>query len=506
MSCRHRRLPEPFIHAVKIDGNKAIPASDLLSKLRVSAGKPLQNDELKFSVNFIESSYRDKGYYQVAVSTALHPVEDGQVDVHFIIEEGPLFHVGTIHIQGNRRIEDKVILRALDVHPGDIFSQSKMFEGSRQLYVTGYFEGIDFVYSTTAAHVVDIAMTVRERATRYLKGGSGYGSETKERVILGYEDLNFLGNARKLDITGTYSGFVTHPSYNRTTLLQATLTQPNLLDTRYEGQTNLAHEWDDRQSYDSVSTAWLSSIGRRFATTLTASLRYRYQGTRVTDVSEQADTPGFTNISAVGPTFTYDNTNDPFLPARGWRIIGTYEEGMRFIVGDVRFHKLENHTGRFDTVAGEWTFFEGLQAGEIIPGSTSAQDIIPIYERYFIGGANTVRGYSERQLGPRDSSGNPLGGNAFLVGNFEVRHPLYKKLFGEVFIDGGQLYATDPGHVWPSVRMTGLNDFRYGTGFGFRLQSPVGAVRLELGYQLNPEEASGFYNRTAVHFSIGEVF
>ena len=155
---------------------------------------------------------------------------------------------------------------------------------------------------------------------------------------------------------------------------------------------------------------------------------------------------------------------------------------------------------------GKWTFFEGIQAGGIISGSTSDQDIIPIYERYFIGGANTVRGYSERELGPRDSTGAPLGGNAFLVGNFEVRHPIYKKLNGVVFLDGGQLYSTPPGHIWPDIRLTSVNDLRFSSGFGFRLHSPLGAIRLEMGYQLNPQDGTSFGDRTAVHFSIGELF
>jgi outer membrane protein assembly factor BamA len=211
-------------------------------------------------------------------------------------------------------------------------------------------------------------------------------------------------------------------------------------------------------------------------------------------------------VSAVGPTFTYDNTNDPFLPSLGWRLNGTYEEAFRFFAGDVRFHKLESRVGRFDTLGG-WTLFEGLQAGAIRPHSSSGRNIIPIYERYFLGGANTVRGYSERQLGPRDEAGDPLGGNAFLVGNFEIRHRIWKQLFGVTFIDGGQIYGTDPGHVWPQMRMTKLDDFRYGTGFGVRFHSPVGAIRLEMGYKLNSPDGKRFFkDRTAVHFSIGEVF
>lgn len=498
--------PAPTLRAIVWKGDHAIPGATLVPRLRIVVGKPLRSDELKYSVSLIASSYRDKGYYQVHVTTGIVTAPDRQVDVHLTIDQGPLFHVGDIHVEGNKAISEKIILRTLDVHRGDLFSQSKMFEGNRELYMTGYFEAIDIAYSTAPAHVVDMTIRVRERATRYIKGGVGYGTQSKERVTIGYEDNNFLGNARRLDITATYSGFLTDPDHYRTTLLQTALTQPHLFNTTLDGNTNVAREWADRESYDSVSTAWLTSVGKRFNSAITASLRYRYQATRITNVSEQANTPGFTNISAVGPTFTFDKTNDPFLPSNGWRIIGTYEEGLRFVIGDVRFHKLESRVGRYDTPVGQWTFFEGIQSGIIRPDSTSDHDIIPIYERYFIGGANTVRGYSERELGPRDSNGAPLGGNAFLVGNIETWHPLYKKLNGVLFLDGGQLYATPVGHVWPHADFRSINDFRYATGFGFRLHSPVGAIRLEFGYKLNPESGTGFFDRTAIHFSIGEVF
>ena len=497
---------DPLVHAVELSGNKAIASVDLLPRLRTAPGKPFKKEELKFSVSYIESSYRNQGYYEVRISTRVEPRPNHAVDVHFTVDEGPLFHVGEISVQGNRQIATPIILRTLGVRTGDLFSQSKIFDGSRQLYMTGYFDVIDFRYSTGTAHVVDINLKVRERATRYLKGGFGYGTQTKERLTIGYEDLNFFGNARRLDVTATHSGFLTNPKKYRTTLLQTSLTQPNLFGTRYEGLTNVTRQWADRESYDSVSTAWLTSVGRRFSSAITANLRYRYQATRITRVSPEAETPGFTNISAIGPSFTYDNTNDPFLPSNGWRIIGTYEEAVRLVIGDVRFHKIESRVGRFDTVFGRWTFFEGIQAGLIRPDSARRGDIIPIYERYFIGGANTVRGYSERELGPRDTQGAPLGGNAFLVGNLEMWHPLYKKLNGVVFLDGGQLYRPERGHVWPAMRMKELDDFRYSTGFGFRMHSPVGAIRLELGYKLNPDGGTSFFDRTGVHFSLGEMF
>jgi outer membrane protein insertion porin family len=494
----------PIVQSVQWIGNVTVSSATLGSRVSVKRGKPLNLAQLKLSVSLVEALYRDKGYYTVAVSTDVETVEPAKVVVHFMIDEGPVYHIGVIEVEGNRRINQKTIMRTLDIHPGDVFSQSKIFESHRNLYMTGYFNSIDFAYSTSTTHQVDIAVRLRERATRYLKGGFGYGTQTKETVSLGLEDLNFFGGARKFDLTATYSGFLTNPSHYRTALFQGNLTQPHILDSAYEAQTSLAREYANREAYDSISTTTRFGLGRRFSSAITASIKYRYSGTRLTRVTPLAFTPSFTNVSAVGPSFAYDNTNDPFLPTIGWRVLGLYEEGLNLFNGDVRFHKVEGRLGRFDRPFGKWVFFEGLQGGQILPATEN--DIIPIYERYFLGGANTVRGYSERELGPRSLRGEPLGGNAFIVGNFELRHPLYKKLWGVGFFDAGQIYPTDLGAFWPHIQAKGLNDFRYSTGGGLRFNSPVGAVRLEFGYKLNPVGQPGFLDRTAIHFSIGEIF
>ena len=495
------------IHDIIFEGNQAISSAELTKRVALKVGKPIADDTMRLSQGLVVSTYKDKGYFKVRVTTDTTPVEPNQVDVRFIIQEGDLYKVGQIAITGNHRIAEYIVRRNFNVHSGEIFSQSKIYEANQQLYMTGYFDNVEFTYSTTSVHTVDMHLKVHERATRYIKGGFGYGVESKERLTLGYEDRNFFGNERKLDLSGTYSGFLTEPAAYETKLAQVTFTQPHLFNSNIEGQANITREYDDRRPYDSVTTAWHSSLGRKFGRKITASLRYRFQGTRLTRVSLGTSTTGFFNISGIGPTFTYDNTNDPFLPLWGWRILGTYEEGTHLFGGGVRFHRMESKVGRFDTGLGGFTIFEGVQSGIVIPASGGDSDQIPVFEHYFIGGANTVRGYSERELGPRDQFGTPIGGNAYLVGNAELRHAIYKKLFGVLFIDGGQLYATPQGDIWPTAEMKSLGDFRYGTGFGFRFQSPVGAVRLEFGYKLNPENAeSDFLHRTAIHFSLGEQF
>ncbi len=273
-----------------------------------------------------------------------------------------------------------------------------------------------------------------------------------------------------------------------------------------EGRVGYEREGQLRQAYDSITNTIHTSLARRLNSKLSVTGTYRFAGTYLSRVSPAALTPSETSIDAVGTTLRFDDTDDPFLPYQGWRSITTLEEGMELYRTDVGFHKIESRLGRFDTINSGWTFFEGVQFGHIRPWSGRSSDAIPIYERYFLGGANTVRGYSERSLGPKDSDGNPLGGTLFMVANFEIRHEIYNKFFGVLFFDGGNLFAYDPENSSTDIKIKGSGAFKYSTGPGLRYHSPIGAIRLEVGYQLNPDGNPSTLDRFAVHFSIGEVF
>ena len=470
------------IHTLTFEGNKAIDTPTLLKRLSIKVSDPFISQQLSFSRNLIESIYRDKGYSDVQVSTHATHVSPHEIAILFRIEEGPLYHFHAVTVDGNHRISETLIRRDLGINAGMPFSQSKIYEGNKRLFFSGYFETIDIQYSSVPVHQIDVHVKVKERPTQYAKGGFGYGTETKERLSVGYEDRNFFGNEKQLDVTAVHSGFLTDPQKYRTTILETSLAQPHFLNTSYEGQTSVSEEWDDRLPYNSQTTAWRSSVGKRYTDDITASLRYRFQGTRLTriDPSAASTTLPFTNVSAIGPTFTYDNTNDPFLPTVGWRVTSLLEKGFTLGIGDINFTRFEARAGRFESVYHQVTLFAGVQAGIVRPDNPN--DSIPIFERYTLGGANTVRGYGRTGTRlPKDAQGSPLGGNAFAVVNLEARHALYKKLYGVWFLDGGQLYVQPLGNEWPYIRAKGISDFAYGTGPGLRFNTPVGAVAPGIG-------------------------
>ena len=140
----------------------------------------------------------------------------------------------------------------------------------------------------------------------------------------------------------------------------------------------------------------------------------------------------------------------------------------------------------------------GARSGIVYPlktRATSAALAIPIDERFFSGGSATVRSFGERDLGPHDRSGNPIGGEFFTIFNVEYTFPLYEEFLGAVFIDAGNLL--------PDARSPGLNDLRYAIGAGLRYNLPIGPVRLDYGVNPSPRDGEAF---GAFHFSFGFAF
>ncbi|MBP9127944.1 MAG: BamA/TamA family outer membrane protein [Elusimicrobia bacterium] len=490
---------------IHVSGHQSLSTPDVQNALGLKIGKRYRIEKVHDAFERLRPVLVDKGFLDIRISTAVL-ISPADFSISITVEEGPLFRLGVLTVEGNQDVNHRHIFREMEMSPGEPFSPSRLKEGNKRLYATGCFDVVNLTLSTAPHATVNVKTVVRERRNQFIKGGAGYGTETKERLTLGYEDQSFFGGARRLDIQFTYSGFITQPEKFETQTLESTLIQPFLLGTRMEGRFTLERSRKYREAYDSIESEMRSSLERRYKSNLSLRLTHRLQGTTLTRVSPEAQTPSETSINALGASLRFDDTDDPFLPFDGWRTMGALEEGLTLFKTDVGFHKFETRVGRFGTGESGWTFFGGGQFGVMFPASGEVNDSIPINERFFLGGGNTVRGYSERSLGPKDDQGNPLGGTLYLVGNFELRHRIHKKLFGVAFVDIGNLYGSNPGDTSPQVDLNDLDNLKKTGGIGFRLHSPVGAIRLEGGYQFNPDGSTHFKDRTAIHFSIGEVF
>ncbi len=190
-----------------------------------------------------------------------------------------------------------------------------------------------------------------------------------------------------------------------------------------------------------------------------------------------------------------DTTDDPADPRRGGLIATNLEVAPDFLGSSLQFFRTTAEVRRYHSLGATNVVLAGrLKVGFIDPIQATSE--IPIYRRFFAGGEGSVRGYRYDYLGPRDISGNPLGGEALVEGSLEVRIPLYKDFRAVAFLDFGNVFL--------KIRDLDLGQLKYSSGVGLRYQTPVGPIGVDVGFPLNPIDPGR--DRYRFHLTIGQAF
>jgi len=476
----------PPIAVLAIEGAQALDPAALRRAVLLKEGDVYTPEKTEAAARALRSHARAAGYPEAEAAVRAEPGPDG-LRLVFTLREGPLFRYGRLSVEGLKELNHRTIRRQVTFKEGDPYAPSKLFETQSRLYGLGLFETVTLQAATTSARTADITLRVKERPMQWIRGGVGYGSEERQRVSLSYIDENFLRRAYHWETGVVYSAIWLE--YN------TELVNRYLFGTRTEARGLASWRREYREGYDLERTLGRVSLGRKLSRHLNVEPRYRLQRTIVYDVSPEvgATTPETSLTSAVDTTFSWDDTDNFFAPANGLRAGLTLERSGGFLGGDVHFNRIKIQSAVYEPF---WKIVGVLTARGGVVREFGASPEVPIYERLFLGGANTVRGYKERDLGPKDSAENPLGGNVMLGGNAEVRFPIYWRFGGAVFVDGGQVAAT--------AKEAQPSEWLYGGGFGVRLQTPVGPFRLDYGYKLN--RVPGDEDLWNIHLSIGEAF
>jgi outer membrane protein insertion porin family len=350
------------------------------------------------------------------------------------------------------------------------------------------FNDLDIQVSTTPSHVANVAITLKEKPTKWIKGGVGWGSEEKERVSLTLTHENLFHRAYQLNLTTTFSRIWTE--------YRADFLNRYLWGSKTELRGESSWRREDWVGYDTEQTQATAGLGRLLFPSIRGSLSYRFRRTGVfnRDPSIALTTPDQSDSRSVIAAVNRDTANDFFSPSKGARTNLTLERSGGFLGGANNFNRAIFESKHYVKIRSGLVGAVAFRSAAVKAFSPSPE--VPIFERLFIGGANTIRGYAERDVGPHDVLGSPLGGNYRLGGTVELRFPIYWLFGGAVFIDGGNV-GRHPNDVAPS-------EWLYGTGLGVRLHTPVGPIRLDYGYKVNP--LPGDRDLWRLHLSVGEVF
>ena len=498
-----------FVGKVAIEGNEIIGNKEIAKDLKMKEGSAYSPNNLRSDVISIQTLYFDKGYMECSVRPAtLLNKETKTIDVSYAIIEGILSYVNEIKITGNSKTKDKVIRRELRLYPGERFDGDKLKKSKQRLYDLGYFDEVIFdTEPTDKPDKKDLAVSVKEAKTGEFSFGGGYSSVDR---LIGFVEVA----QRNFDITN----FKTFTGAGQILRLKAEIgyvrqnytisfTEPWIFGYPYLfGFDVFSFDRDKKESlgygYSEKRAGGNLRFGKEFTDYDRADLRYRLENIKIGDVSDDAlealkDEEGKNTISSLALTLTRDTTDSKFNPMQGHILTGTAENAGGPLAGDKDFYKLTGLADFFFNY--NKTLVLELKAVGGWAKEYGDSTYVPIYERFFAGGANTVRGYKERSIGPRDANtGDPIGGEAMLVANAELTYPVFKNFKVAVFYDIGNVWHSTDENISPG-------DFKAGTGVGVRVKTPIGPVKVDLGYPLD-QAHPGDKQKIRFHFSMTRGF
>jgi len=461
---------------------------EILNHLQLRPGDVFSRELLRKGVSKITDLYADKGYAYANVSP-LSRVDDATklVDLALEIEQGPQVSVERINISGNTKTRDKVIRREMKVIEGDLFNATALKRSKARINNLGFFEAVDVTTSegSDQGHV-NVDVNVKERSTGTFSIGAGYSSVDGFVGQGSITQENFLGRGWKLNLAASLGG--------DSTTYQIGLTDPYFLDKNLTLGFELyqtTREWDD---FSRDATGGAVKLGMPVLDDYSRALFvYRLEEKEIYDVDPWADQDiqdeeGTSIISSLTSSFTRDTTDYRLDPSTGQVFETSWE--LAGIGGDEKFNKFIVDYRHFWPAPLNTVFSAHGQIGYIQDWG----DDVPIDERFYLGGINTIRGFDSREVGPRDENGDFTGGDMEAYANFEWLFPLAK----DMGIKGVTFF--DVGNAWDTNY---LSDWRYSVGAGIRWLSPLGPLRLEWGYNLDPEE---WEDNSRLDFMIGRFF
>ncbi|HXD75410.1 MAG TPA: BamA/TamA family outer membrane protein [Vicinamibacterales bacterium] len=457
---------------------------------------------------------RDHGYPYAKVTVDEDDGPDGlQATLTFVGEPGKIAYFGPTTVQGNESVSDRVILRQVPYKQGDLYRRSRVQDAQRRIYGLSLFSfaNIEPVDIEKQPEIVPTRITVAEGNKQRVDLSLGYGTEEQVRADVEYHKLNFLGGARDAGVRARWS------SLDRG--LQFNFNQPYL----FEPHTSLglqAQQWYAfTPAYQTTTTGGSATATYRLRQKTDASFTFRSErdvSTINPDVS--ADPKLRNNLIALGlnpdtldqrgmlNSFKIEghhSTADNLLDARkGYQATLAFEEAGHLLPGSFRFTQVTLDGRHYFSVGSRFTLANRAQLGNI---SAPADDptAVPFSRKFFLGGATSVRGWGRYELSPLSESGLPIGGNSMFEYSLEGRERI-RGSFGAVLF-------FDTGNVWADSWQIKLNDLRRAVGAGLRYQTPVGPLRFDVGYQLNPipgllVNGEPQTRRWRMHFSIGQAF
>lgn len=489
---------------IDITGDLILPKENLMMILGISKEKYCNKEVIQKDVIALNDVYADQGYATARVAPRLmRNQETLTANVTFDIQKGNLVYLDRIIIGGNVVTRDKVIRRQLQVHEKELFSGTKMKRSVRNLYRMDYFEDVKVdTQQGGAENTLNLLIDVKEKPTGTFTFGMGYSSQDKLFGTLAVAKRNLFGRDQTLNVQGEFG--------DKTNKYSLSFTEPWLFDIPLSSQVELTKWQREYDYYTKDSFGGALKFGYPIFDYTRLYLGYSYEINEISDLNEE-DYPDIDTITlyeygeyvsrGMTATIHFDSRDRAYnaQATQGWDNSVSVEYTGGPLQGDVSFTKYRLTMGRYHPLFEKLIGFVHGEGGYVRQNSDG---LLPPYEKFFLGGMNSIRGFGYYDICLKDVTEDgveyDVGGNRYVQFNVELLRPLFgtEGFLGLLFFDTGNVFGEEE-HV-------DFSDLRQSWGYGIRWFSPIGPIRFECGHIIDPrdgETRSGKWD-----FSMGGSF
>ena len=433
-------------------------------------------------VKSLQTYYSDKGYAHNSVEPNITDGEDGKLNLEFIVQPKNKVYFDRITIVGNDKTRDRIIRRQLAVVEGDQFSSSAIQGSQANLMRSSYFEQVNLTPGPSDSDdKMNLRVEVKERPTGAFQIGGGYSNYNSIFGVIKMTQDNLFGHGRQIAVEANVG--------SKNQLFDISFTDPWVFDIPLAMGVDLFRYENEYDYYTKASTGASLRAGYPLGANFYISGSYTLENIDILDSdpgygSEFAD---YEVESIFDVTVRRDTRNHFFFPSRGSIARFSYSKASEFLGGNTNYSRYEAESAVWLPIPffrGASVMFHG-EVGHMTEDGKTKDGLpgLPSYEKYMLGGINSVRGYEWFSISPENEYGLPVGGESMMVLNAELSFPILKEegVYGVAFVDAGQVWAKG-GDVYS------LGDLRKSIGGGLRYLSPMGPFRVEYGYPLDQEE------------------
>lgn len=464
---------------------------EVRNKLPLKVNDRFEDRKVYTSVAQISQAYKNKGYPFVRVDKNIQiDTSKHSVNLTFQVYPEKRTTFGHATFQGDSVVSEHFLRKKLHFKSGEVYSQEKLDKSQEAIFGTGLFNYVVIraLKDSLKNNKMPVLIRLSELPQWSFKGGVGYGTEDRFRVSSELIKRQFLGGARKLILEAKRSYFLPFS-------IETKFIQPNLFNKEVDFILNpfFLREREDSYEVDRLGTGL--TFQKNITRTLSSYLTYSMEHDNLLDKT-LADTVNLKdrrtyNKSGITIGINKNSTDNIFDPTKGWRIDGYFTYMGLGFQSEYRYYKIALETRHYKKIRPGYVLAGKLHGGIMEP--LEKEGVTPLEDRFLIGGASSLRGWSRHSLSPKNEEGKAIGGNTMIESSLELRFPIYDILSGTVFMDAG--------NVWRNPMHFDLDDLYYNAGTGLRIKTPIGPVRMDLAFPVFNKTSKGQF-----FISLGHAF